>query len=191
MEKEFLVLMEKYLKDKQIDVKLKDTNKAREKIIGLLNSHKNPLLENIVLLESLSQDYFDLLLEYLRLSGKAQDLFYYSLYLRESINEKVLIRTQIAKIVEEVIGEKIINIPITPVHTVSCNLSKRFDIMAKSNFKCVYCGRKAPEVELELEHIIPRAKGGTDDTENLVVACKDCNSGKSDKLIERDDAEKN
>ena len=31
---------------------------------------------------------------------------------------------------------------------------------------------------------MPIAEGGTDDFENLVTSCKDCNSGKSDKLIE-------
>jgi len=191
MKEEFLVLMKKYLKDKEIGSQLKDTRKTREKIVGLLNSSHNPLLENIVLLESMSQDYFDILLQHLATTGKAKDLLYYALYLREEINEKALLKTQLAKIIEEVIEEKVIGIKVEPVHTISCNLSKRFDILAKSGFKCIYCGRKAPEVELELEHIIPKAKGGTDDIKNLAVACRECNLGKSDKLIKRDDEKKN
>jgi hypothetical protein len=38
-------------------------------------------------------------------------------------------------------------------------------------------------VLLEADHIEPVAKGGTDDFLNLVTACKDCNSGKSDKRL--------
>ena len=33
-----------------------------------------------------------------------------------------------------------------------------------------------------VDHIIPVAKGGSDDLENLVAACKRCNSAKQDKM---------
>lgn len=66
---------------------------------------------------------------------------------------------------------------------ISINLLKRFEILNKTNFKCQYCGRGAPDVELQVEHIIPRAKGGTDNLSNLTVACFECNNGKRDKLI--------
>lgn len=36
---------------------------------------------------------------------------------------------------------------------------------------------------LEVDHIEPAAKGGTDDFLNLITACKDCNSGKSDRRL--------
>ena len=41
---------------------------------------------------------------------------------------------------------------------------------------CVYCGNPASAID----HIIPLALGGTDDPENLVPACKHCNSVKHD-----------
>lgn len=41
---------------------------------------------------------------------------------------------------------------------------------------CVYCG--ASEVNLHIDHIIPRAKGGSDSFSNLTLACRSCNSKK-------------
>ncbi len=37
---------------------------------------------------------------------------------------------------------------------------QRFDILRRDKFTCQYCGRSAPDVELHVDHIIPRAKGG-------------------------------
>jgi len=47
----------------------------------------------------------------------------------------------------------------------------------------MYCGRKAPEVILEIDHIDPVANGGSNDILNLLSACKGCNAGKSDKQL--------
>lgn len=64
--------------------------------------------------------------------------------------------------------------------------STRFEVFRRDSFKCQYCGRCAPEVVLELEHIQPHSKGGSDDILNLLTACRECNSGKSDKLLSDD-----
>ena len=56
----------------------------------------------------------------------------------------------------------------------------RWQILTRDNFTCQYCGRKAPDVELHIDHIIPKSKGGTNESENLVVACAECNIGKAD-----------
>jgi 5-methylcytosine-specific restriction endonuclease McrA len=61
--------------------------------------------------------------------------------------------------------------------------SKRFHLLEKYNYTCQYCGRKAPDVILEIDHIHPKSKGGKDVLENLTVACKDCNIGKHDKPL--------
>lgn len=45
---------------------------------------------------------------------------------------------------------------------------------------CAYCGTTN---NLSIEHIIPRAKGGSDNSDNLVHACKSCNSSKKDTTI--------
>ena len=59
-------------------------------------------------------------------------------------------------------------------------LSSRFTILKRDNFTCFYCGRKPPEVELQVDHIKPRADGGSNLAENLVTSCRDCNLGKRD-----------
>jgi len=61
----------------------------------------------------------------------------------------------------------------------------RFEVLQRDRHTCQYCGRQPPEVELEIDHIMPVARGGTDDFENLLTSCRECNSGKSAKLIER------
>lgn len=57
----------------------------------------------------------------------------------------------------------------------------RFAIFARDQFTCRYCGRQADQVALHIDHIIPVAKGGTNDEQNLITACVECNLGKSDK----------
>lgn len=55
----------------------------------------------------------------------------------------------------------------------------RFEVFKRDSFTCQYCGRTAPEVLLEADHIELVAKGGKDTILNLITACKDCNGGKS------------
>ncbi|QRY48127.1 HNH endonuclease [Mycolicibacterium boenickei] len=55
----------------------------------------------------------------------------------------------------------------------------RFEILRRDNHTCRYCGRSAPEVKLTIDHVVPETLGGSDDPDNLVAACADCNSGKS------------
>ena len=59
----------------------------------------------------------------------------------------------------------------------------RFEIFKRDSFTCRYCGRKSPEVVLEIDHVIPKSKRGRDDGMNLVTSCFDCNRGKSDKNL--------
>ena len=60
---------------------------------------------------------------------------------------------------------------------------KRFEILKRDHYTCQYCGRKAPEVQLEVDHIEPYAKTKNNDSENLITACKDCNRGKRTKEV--------
>lgn len=55
----------------------------------------------------------------------------------------------------------------------------RFEVFKRDGFQCAYCGKTPPAVVLEIDHIEPRAKGGSDDINNLITACFDCNRGKS------------
>jgi len=54
----------------------------------------------------------------------------------------------------------------------------RFEIFKRDDFQCRYCGQRSPEVVLEIDHIVPRVEGGTNDVLNLITSCWDCNRGK-------------
>jgi len=56
---------------------------------------------------------------------------------------------------------------------------QRFRIFERDLFTCRYCGRRPPEVVLEVDHIFPRSRGGSDAEGNLCTACRDCNAGKA------------
>ena len=46
-------------------------------------------------------------------------------------------------------------------------------LLEKFGRKCVYCNQK--DVPLEIEHIIPKAKGGSSRASNLTISCRKCN----------------
>jgi 5-methylcytosine-specific restriction endonuclease McrA len=54
----------------------------------------------------------------------------------------------------------------------------RINLMARDDFQCQYCGIKPKRVELNLDHVIPRALGGKSTWENVVTSCIDCNRQK-------------
>ena len=54
----------------------------------------------------------------------------------------------------------------------------RFKILERDQFACRYCGRMAPAVELQVDHIHPVSKGGADTMDNLVASCAACNQSK-------------
>lgn len=54
-------------------------------------------------------------------------------------------------------------------------------LLEKFNRQCVYCGAK--DVPLEVEHIKPRSRGGSDRVSNLVLACHPCNQKKGNQDI--------
>lgn len=55
----------------------------------------------------------------------------------------------------------------------------RFEVFKRDGFTCRYCGRKSPDVVLEVDHIVPLCEGGSDDAMNLATSCWDCNRGKA------------
>ncbi len=59
-------------------------------------------------------------------------------------------------------------------------LSTRFEVFKRDKFTCQYCGKKPPDVTLEVDHIIATSKGGKTTLGNLKTSCFDCNRGKSD-----------
>jgi 5-methylcytosine-specific restriction protein A len=57
--------------------------------------------------------------------------------------------------------------------------SIRAQVLARDGFACQMCGARS---ELEVDHIVPVAKGGSWDVENLHVLCSSCHKIKSRKF---------
>ena len=49
-------------------------------------------------------------------------------------------------------------------------------------YRCSECGNWFPKSQIDIDHIIPQSKGGTDDLWNLRATCKHCNRSKQDSL---------
>jgi ATP adenylyltransferase len=57
----------------------------------------------------------------------------------------------------------------------------RYEVLKKAKFRCELCGISAEEKALEVDHILPRNKGGSDDITNLQALCYSCNAMKRDR----------
>lgn len=72
---------------------------------------------------------------------------------------------------------------IRRVRMYHTNVKKWYSIMhtvfKRDNYTCSYCGVQGGK--LEVDHIIPFSKGGTDNLNNLTTSCRHCNRQKRDK----------
>jgi 5-methylcytosine-specific restriction endonuclease McrA len=59
----------------------------------------------------------------------------------------------------------------------------RYTVFHRDNFRCVACGITAKETQLQVDHIVPFAKGGSNNLDNLQTLCLECNRGKSDRIF--------
>lgn len=56
----------------------------------------------------------------------------------------------------------------------------RYEVLKRAKFHCELCGISAEIRALEIDHIVPRNKGGSDDEANLQALCYSCNAMKRD-----------
>lgn len=56
----------------------------------------------------------------------------------------------------------------------------RRSVFARDHHRCQYCGGAAENID----HVIPRSRGGPHSWENVVAACRRCNAAKEDYLLE-------
>jgi len=57
-------------------------------------------------------------------------------------------------------------------------------LLHKYGHNCVYCKGKSKDLVLEIEHVIPKSRGGTDKISNLVISCETCNREKGSRTAE-------
>jgi 5-methylcytosine-specific restriction endonuclease McrA len=57
----------------------------------------------------------------------------------------------------------------------------RYEVLKRARFRCELCGVSADVRALEVDHIVPRNRGGTDDPDNLQALCYSCNATKRDR----------
>jgi 5-methylcytosine-specific restriction enzyme A len=97
-------------------------------------------------------------------------------WLRDRINEanfKHSKHLEITKITESKTRSTVVEKPSRYIP-----LSVRVDVLSHDGYKCIFCGRNSKEVTLEVDHIIPFSKGGSNEIYNLQTLCFDCNRGK-------------
>ncbi len=70
------------------------------------------------------------------------------------------------------------------LYAVDVRLWKRIasQIFSRDGYKCAYCGITGGK--LEVDHVVPISKGGSNDLSNLTTACQKCNRQKKDKSVQ-------
>ena len=65
-----------------------------------------------------------------------------------------------------------------PINAVTFS---RRNVFKRDRFTCQYCGKQPGSEELTIDHVVPRAQGGTSSWDNCVLACVGCNTRKADR----------
>ncbi|MEM8719360.1 MAG: HNH endonuclease [Cyanobacteria bacterium P01_G01_bin.39] len=112
-----------------------------------------------------------------------------------------LVRSQIRNFIEQVNEKKQVSNPkkkrvkkVSVANNISTNKknqktsryiskSTRVSVLHRDKYKCVFCGRSSQQIELQIDHIIPFSRGGSNQIDNLQTLCVDCNQGKSDRIL--------
>lgn len=99
--------------------------------------------------------------------------------------EKIKSYLPISKIIVEIVKfdtQKMVNPEISGIEYQQGELQGyelREYLLEKWNRQCAYC--KKTNIPLQIEHIIPKSRGGTNRVSNLTIACNNCNQKKGTK----------
>ncbi|MDQ8194277.1 HNH endonuclease [Coraliomargarita sp. SDUM461004] len=66
-----------------------------------------------------------------------------------------------------------------PVQEIQFNRDNLFE---RDDYRCQYCGNHFDAGHLNMDHVIPRDRGGRTSWENIVTSCISCNSRKANRL---------
>ena len=58
----------------------------------------------------------------------------------------------------------------------------RQNLLERDDYRCQYCGKIFSPKELNMDHVLPKDRGGGTSWENVVTSCIRCNSKKSNRL---------
>jgi len=72
----------------------------------------------------------------------------------------------------------VIRLKATSQHYYQMIRFRRDFLYARDSYTCQYCGRPFPYRQLTFDHVQPKSRGGQRTWENIVTACKKCNSKK-------------
>ena len=67
---------------------------------------------------------------------------------------------------------------IRPTKRVSWTKGLKRELMRRQDNTCVYCGHRRTARALDIDHILPAVRGGSNDVSNLQVICRPCNQRK-------------
>ena len=100
-----------------------------------------------------------------------------------------------SKDVESIPGARVVRTVNQSVIVPSVLLLKGFDrillqemkfnrqnLLERDDYRCQYCGKNLPNKGVNMDHVIPRDRGGGTSWENVVISCIRCNSKKSNRL---------
>lgn len=62
------------------------------------------------------------------------------------------------------------------------SFSVKMRVVRRDNYTCQHCKKHLDDAEVEFDHIIPVAKGGSSEEQNIRLTCFDCNRDKSDNV---------
>lgn len=57
-------------------------------------------------------------------------------------------------------------------------------LLEKFGHQCAYCGGASGDVVLNIDHVIPKSRGGSDRVSNLAIVCRTCNEAKGNRMPE-------
>ena len=63
-------------------------------------------------------------------------------------------------------------------------MTKRRRVFDRTKGRCAYCGDRLTLNTYTIDHITPRAYGGSEDERNMVASCHQCNNSKKDLTVE-------
>jgi diadenosine tetraphosphate (Ap4A) HIT family hydrolase len=114
--------------------------------------------------------------------NKDGELVHLNLSQKLSLEQKAEIRALCEKRLQEFIQKKGLSIwDYRMLETEPVPDSVRYIVLKEGKGRCALCGATKNEQPLDVDHIIPRNKGGSNELSNLQVLCAKCNRSKRDK----------